>query len=95
MSDELISRKVIDDATTEFCNQCSCPDMQMFGLFREIISEVPAVDAAPVVHGEWIDDNLYTIPKCSICGKRIHSGEWNEENNYCGHCGAKMDGGKA
>lgn len=57
----------------------------------------PAVDAAPVVHGRWIEiedswgDCHY---QCSECGE-----EWNldagtpvENNmNFCPRCGAKMD----
>ena len=56
------------------------------------------VDAAPVVHGRWIEiedscgDCHY---QCTECGE-----EWNldagtpaENNmNYCPNCGAKMDG---
>ena len=58
---------------------------------------VPAVDAAPVVHGRWIEiedswgDCHY---QCTECGE-----EWNldagtpaENNmNYCPNCGAKLD----
>ena len=61
------------------------------------IAELPAVDAAPVVHGRWIEiedswgDCHY---QCTECGE-----EWNldagtpaENNmNYCPNCGAKMD----
>jgi hypothetical protein len=52
-----------------------------------------------VVHGEWIEHDLYicnsddepvakigTIFICSVCGR-----EENHKELYC-HCGAKMDG---
>lgn len=53
------------------------------------IREIPAADAIPVIHGEWIYDNPTCLPKCSICGKRSHSAAWAGEDNFCGHCGAK------
>lgn len=68
----------------------------------EAIDEVPAVDAAPVVHGWW---------KCYIHSALVRwkDGEpvWADRNvyrcsrcdfgtiakhNYCSRCGAKMDG---
>lgn len=55
----------------------------------EDIAEAPTVDAAPVVHGEWIIccDGYY--PYCSVCKKEPKHGEMT---NYCPNCGAKMDG---
>lgn len=64
-----------------------------------ILSEMPTIDAVPVVHGLWVygeddyDDSTYY---CSAC-----RGPWTliagtpKENNmrYCPFCGAKMDGG--
>ncbi|MFR3879717.1 MAG: hypothetical protein ACLTX9_05220 [Oscillospiraceae bacterium] len=63
------------------------------------IRKLPAADAEPVRHGEWLrtDDDwnsLVTI-QCSACG-----GEWCFEidedvqllgYNYCPGCGCKMD----
>ena len=66
---------------------------------RRIIEEAPAVDAVPVVHGQWIPKGHVTfknkfeevqIPtffKCSECGT-VRTGKYN----YCPNCGAKMDG---
>lgn len=56
-----------------------------------LICDIPAADVAPVVRGKWVDDNPNCLPKCSVCGHRIHSALWDEENLYCGYCGAKMD----
>ena len=53
------------------------------------ITELPAVDAAPVVHARWIDipDKPYWDQKmCSVCGDYFCC-----QNNYCPNCGAKMD----
>lgn len=65
----------------------------------KILSDVPAADVAPIVHGEWIFDfeldgsNFY---KCSVCGRQevlLAKESTDEYFPYC-HCGAKMDGGK-
>lgn len=69
----------------------------------ERIKCAPAVDVAPVVHGQWIigaDDDDFDV-KCSKCGwtdifevagiaavERIA-----KTMHYCLNCGARMDGG--
>lgn len=54
------------------------------------VKRQPAVDARPVVHGEWIElheENGHEVGTCSHCRHvRI-------VDNYCPNCGAKMDGG--
>lgn len=66
----------------------------------EIISEIPAADVAPVVHGRWDDSGRYTFPsgdtavRCTNCGCALTESEYHLNNwNYCPVCGAKMDGG--
>ena len=66
----------------------------------EIISEIPAADVAPVVHGRWDDSGRYTFPsgdtavRCTNCGCALTESEYRLNNwNYCPVCGAKMDGG--
>ena len=58
-----------------------------------IIKDIPAVDAVPVVHGQWIDENpddfLDPRMRCSIC--RVIASpliKWR----YCPNCGAKNEG---
>ncbi len=82
-------RKHIDpvDDIVELCN---------------MLDALPAVEAAPVVHGEWIKRNKYDMESrlyCSSCKKEydyidgicyIVSG--SELPFYCPNCGAKMDG---
>ena len=70
------------------------------GLFHpeDVLSSIenaPTVDAAPVVHGHWIEHPNVEI----VDGKRISNYECSEclcwyrtHENYCGECGAKMDG---
>ena len=67
-----------------------------------MIEEAPAVDAVPVVHGEWIKRNKYDMEGrlyCSSCKQEydyidgiyyIVSG--SELPFYCPNCGAKMNG---
>lgn len=72
------------------------------GVISEWIDEQPTVDAAPVVHGRWIN-----YPEClgyegAYCDENIVCSEchsvWNIIDNdadrfdYCPECGAKMDG---
>ena len=59
----------------------------------QLINEQPTVDAAPVVHGHWIEhSHLEVGGECSVCGWQFQWFE-NAEARYCPHCGAKMDGG--
>ena len=49
------------------------------------IKNLPSADVVPVRHGRWDYDPSGAW--CSVCG------EYSEvESNYCGNCGAKMDG---
>lgn len=59
----------------------------------ELIDEIPAIDVAPVVHGQWVKHyrsgttvaDGYVSTCCDM---------WNaRKSNYCPNCGAKMDGG--
>ena len=67
----------------------------------EVLKEVPAVDAAPVVHGRWIEYPLclgyvgaYSEDHivCSNC-KSVWSIIDNDTERFkhCPNCGAKMD----
>lgn len=67
----------------------------------DMISEMPTIDAVPVVHGKWIplwfddEDKLFREApsdyKCSAC-KAIVPAKQAIHENYCHICGAKMDG---
>lgn len=56
----------------------------------DIIDELPAVDAEPVRHGEWIyqDGEIMLCKTCSLC--RCESFDLDGAE-YCPYCGAKMD----
>ena len=67
------------------------PYLQAAKVLREV-SDAPAADVAPVVHGRWIEDHDYLkCPECGIMVKRDFTffdiGDWN----FCPNCGKKMD----
>ena len=61
------------------------------GVYQKIMN-MPTADVVEVKHGEWTlhSDGSGT---CNLCGKTQKS-VWDFDNvqNYCGKCGAKMDG---
>ena len=61
-------------------------------LYRTVASPecIPAVDAAPVVHGRWVisPGSPWPIRDCSVCGEQQISAY---ATKYCPNCGAKMD----
>lgn len=66
----------------------------------DIEHDAPTLDYAPVVHGEWIEQEItpgdvyYT---CSVCKEDWFIPDGTPDENfmhYCPRCGAKMDGGK-
>ena len=54
------------------------------------VDKIPSADVAPVRHGWWINHTMidgHIHAECSECHKvRII-------DNYCSHCGCRMDGG--
>mgnify|MGYP004484861041 CR=1 FL=1 len=58
---------------------CSAKNLQS-------ISDIPAADVAPVVHGRMVDDGGFFF-RCSECDGIFPFG-----GNYYPNCGAKMDG---
>lgn len=58
------------------------------------VRELPAVDAAPVVHGRWRqdDEDAWTCTACENVWTFLDGGPNENNANYCPMCGAKMDG---
>ena len=65
------------------------PYLQAAKVLREV-SDAPAADVAPVVHGRWVcvDTDTEQFFLCNRCKKKEY---W--ESNYCPNCGCRMDGG--
>ena len=59
-------------------------------IITDLVNGIPAVDAAPVKHGRWVDeyDDPMMVP-CSVCGYEVY--RYNT-THYCPDCGARMDG---
>lgn len=61
---------------------------KIFEILIKRLSQEPTIDAASVVHGEWIElheENGHEVGTCSHCRHvRI-------VDNYCPNCGALMD----
>lgn len=71
-------------------NPKEIPYLQAAKVLREV-SDAPAADVAPVVHGRWIpfhSEIAGDIQYCSACEIGFAS-----KTDYCPHCGAMMDGG--
>ena len=52
------------------------------------IMRFPRVDAEPVRHGHWRDEQIgrWIYAECDLC-RTVH----DTRSNYCPNCGAKMD----
>lgn len=64
--------------------------------FRPFIQELPTIDAVPVVHGQWLRENIRPksyLRVCSMCKKTAYFCGEGCRYKYCPNCGAKMDGG--
>lgn len=83
--DDLISRAWV---LAEYDRQHKGPP----GGARKIMEKAPAVDAVPVRHGHWIyKRGCWT--ECSECHHDFNDVyDLENSDNYCRHCGAKMDG---
>ena len=71
------------------------PYLQAAKVLREI-SDAPAADVAPVVHGrwEWLGPNrLVTDCMCGTCYACKVRSKYIVNTMLCPNCGAKMDGG--
>jgi hypothetical protein len=61
---------------------------------KELLEDVPTVDAVEVVHGRWEKAEYCGFVKCDQCKDVYIDESWLDDGrwNYCPHCGAKMRG---
>ena len=58
------------------------------------LNNLPSVDAIPVRNGRWIYhiDDLFPAESTKECDQCHEEQPLTCDDNYCPHCGAKMDG---
>lgn len=90
-----------DKAETRYKN-FPTPYRKIYKGFVDDVAEAPTIEAAPVVHGKWVDKgwdgdfswridghgNCWKVIQCSVCEMNLCGGK---ETPYCPMCGAKMD----
>lgn len=70
----------------------------LYNLKMELEDEVTTIEAEPVRRAKWVPDGIDKW-RCSVCGAgNNYAYEWSVsrgkklQDNYCPHCGARMDG---
>lgn len=82
----------------ELCKGIACAEcsMQVEGFCRveRWIDIAPTIEAEPIKHGRWINEQLastsggsYSVVRCSVCKAQFPM----YKTNYCPNCGARMD----
>lgn len=63
-----------------------------YKMFENALESAPTIEAVPARRGQWVIENDGTVMHCDVCGwaYEYYAG-LEEENNYCPHCGAKME----
>lgn len=85
MPKEYIEReKVLEIAKDEYYSDFHRSMADLTSL-EELLEDTPAADVVEVKHGKWTD-NYNGTSICSVCGGK------SPNMNFCGRCGAKMDG---
>ena len=92
MSD-YIEREAVKDEILSWAVCINHPNLLSKEDVLYCIDSLPAADVAPVRHGRWVPlphtgDCCYS---CSECGF-LRDAYMLDEDNYCPHCGALMDG---
>lgn len=75
-------RLPMEDDITEGVSNCA-------KIARRLVAKAPTVDA--VKHGRWIEETTFCC-SCSICNHTRGGTAYEDCQNYCPNCGARMDG---
>ena len=75
-------------------NEKELTEQENFDWFENLVKNAPTADAQEVRRGKWILQRGKPEAFCSECGcevvYQIVNDRWEFEN-FCPHCGAKMD----
>ena len=86
---DLIDRNALRKTICAACSErLQCTDMGNVCFEVACINNAPTIEAEPIRRGRWIkQENGLNL--CSACGVNKVS-----HLPFCGHCGARMDGGE-
>ena len=84
---ELISKEALIKRLKEW-NTNDSMDKALYNFALNRVIEQPTVEAVPVVHGEWTDDQY--VWECNKCGSWFEVTQCRGEMNFCPNCGADM-----
>jgi hypothetical protein len=92
---EYISREAVNDLIEDIRNNhfILMSDRVTLALLKSKVAEIPTADVQPVKRGKWEYirnvklSGTIKLCECNQCHNKIFGGL-----NYCGNCGAKMDG---
>ena len=85
-------RLIDGEKLIEYCN-----NQKVKTIDANDIARFPTIDAAPVKHGKWIEnegfdgDCYYTCSVCHCDWTTIDGTPTENNMRYCPECGAKMD----
>ena len=90
---KLIELDAAIDVVDKRIRQIGYEDNALVLSIRQAVRDIEPVDAVPVRHGRWLIRSFGSDAKCSECGMYF-SDAYDMENsdNYCRHCGTKMNG---
>lgn len=94
MADEYIKKSDAEEYLSQPITMSMCHSVEECKTRRRqqkvdllLLRTIPSADVVPVRHGRYIIDDMGDS-SCSECGEK-----WLDvTQNYCPHCGAKMDG---
>lgn len=87
-----MARLIDSEKLIEYCN-----NQKVKTIDANDIARFPTIDAAPVKHGKWIEnegldgDCYYTCSVCHCDWTTIDGTPTENNMRYCPECGAKMD----
>lgn len=99
---EYISKETLIDILNNKSEMALGTPKMVFASVAKMVEKLPSADVAEVKHGEWIYhecvssyDGAISGYSCSVCSAFVNEEvfeSYEVHKDFCGHCGAKMDG---